>query len=102
MTHIINHTFKEVIFVPYVAVTENLFLEVGNKAITSDGIPSTIKRFERIHVCSESAEWICREYYKMGVWDFIKRWNKNLEVSSMWFLFIGLKKDDRQDNSNGL
>lgn len=102
MTHIINHTFKEVMFVPCVAVTENIFLEAGDKVITSDGIPSTIKRFERVHICSENAEWICREYYKMGVWDFVKRWNRNLEVSSMWFLFIELKKDDRQNHTEDL
>lgn len=103
MTHIINHSYRNHgILVPSVAVTDNIFIKVGDKAITSDGTPCTIKRLEHIHICSENAEWICREYYKIGVWDFVKKWNRNLEVSSMWFLFIELKKDERQNNSDGL
>lgn len=103
MTHIINHTYKpHGILVPYVAIRGNIELYVGDKAITSDGVPCTIKRIEHIHICSENAEWICREYYKIDVWDFVKRWNRNMEVSSMWFLFIELKKDERQNNSDGL
>ena len=103
MTHIINHTYKtHGILVPYVAVTSNIEIYVGDKAITSDGVPCTIKKIEHIHICSEKAEWICREYYKISVWDFVKKWNRNLEVSSMWFLFIELKKDERQNNSDGL
>ena len=103
MTHLINHTYKpHGIFIPYVAITSNIELYVGDKAITSDGVPCTIKRIEHIHICSENAEWICREYYKIGVWDFVKRWNRNMEVSSMIFLFIELAKDERQNNSDGM
>ena len=102
-THLINHTYKpHGIFVPYVAVTGNIELYVGDKAITSDGTPCTIKRIERIHICSENAEWICREYYKIDPWSFLKKWCKSMDVSSMYFLYIELKKDDRQDISDNL
>lgn len=93
--HIINHTFREDILVPYVAVTDNIFLREGHKAVMSDGTPCVIEKIEHLHICGEQAEWWVTNLYKCDVWSFVKKWNASMDVSSMVFLHIKLKKDDR-------
>lgn len=93
--HVINHSYKDNVLIPYVAITDNIFINKGDKVVTSDGVPCTIEEIEHLHICGESAEWWVTNLYKCDVWSFVKKWNSTMQVSSMIFLRLRLKRNDR-------
>lgn len=95
--HIINHSFKEYILVPYVAITNNVYIDKGDLSLTTDGVLCTIKDINLVHICSSTAERIIKAIYNLDPWSFLKRWNQNLEVSSTTFLYLHLERVEKKD-----
>lgn len=101
-THLINHSFQRRMLVPFVATTNNIFFDKGDKVVTKDGVESKIYKVEPVHICSQYAETLIGEIYKIDPWTFLKKWNTNLEVSSTTFLYFELRQDDTEYSNEDL
>ena len=90
----INHSYKEEIIVPIVAVSNNISFLMNNEvkcAIMGDGGKSEILAYEEVHICTLESD--IRRLYNVGAWDFMRKWYKVYpEMNSMLFLKIKLKK----------
>lgn len=93
----IKHKYKERIFVPYVAIENNMqFFEeyMRNKVcdvITSDGIEC--KATEVKERCIIDIANTILQSYAMSAWDYLRLWHKTYpQMDSITFLEIKLTK----------
>lgn len=90
----VNHSFKDTIIVPLVAVTKNIeFIlnEEDKYIVTADDVKCKV-RFWRIRNIFDIQDDI-QNRYKISAWDFLKRWHSvYVDLSSIDFFVIGLEK----------
>ena len=93
----IKHKYKERIFVPYVAIENNMqFFEeyMRNKVcdvITSDGIEC--KAIEVKERCVIDIANTILQVYSMSAWEYLKLWHKTYpQMDSITFLEMKLTK----------
>lgn len=95
-SHFINHSFREMIIVPYVAITNNVdfLMSNGDKFITTaDGIKCKVQSYEEKHICE--LEQDIQSLYGIDAWSFVKRWYKaDKDMQSMYFIKIKLVKEE--------
>lgn len=95
MIYKVLHTFKDEIFVPLLAISPNiefLFDKKKKLIVTSDNIQTTVVRFERVHILSDKAQELVKRLYNVDVYSFMRRWYSALDITSMEFVYINLKK----------
>lgn len=105
MIYKVLHTFKDEIFVPLLAISPNiefLFDKKKRLVVTSDNIQAEVVRYENIHILSDESRELIRHLYDTDVYSFMRRWYSALDITSMEFIYMKIKKYDRQDNSNDL
>ncbi|MGN0929861.1 MAG: hypothetical protein ACI4N3_04435 [Alphaproteobacteria bacterium] len=102
--HHIYHSFRDKIFVPMLAVSNNvdfLFYENDEKIVLmQDGILAKVKNWKTIHILSKEAEGIISMLYKIDVMTFLKKWYNSLPIETMEFLYIELEKYDGKGKDN--
>lgn len=91
----IQHSFKEEIVIPIIALYNNFDFLYNNKedkyVKTSDGYICVVKKYELIHICN--LENKIYNIYKINLIDYIKRWyNACPQMDSMMFLVLNLEK----------
>lgn len=94
--YFINHSFKEEIIVPLVAVSNNVSF-VTNKeqryVVLGDGCLCSVNACEEHHICA--LEQDIRKLYGVTAWDFMRKWYRTYpDMSSMFFLKIKLEKNE--------
>lgn len=94
--HYLNCKFKEEIFIPLVAIKDNIDFLCNDKdreCQTIDGIKCTAYNVKEIHIATEEAETIVKNIYNMDLLKFLRTWYKvDKKLNSMWFVRIKLKK----------
>ena len=103
MIYKVLHTFKDEIFVPLLAISPNvefLFDKMKRLIITSDNLQATVSIWKSLHILSDEAREIVARLYKTDVYSFMRRWYSSLDITSMQFVYMSIKKYDRQDNSS--
>lgn len=104
MIYKVLHTFKDEIFVPLLAISPNVdfLFDKGEKLIVaSDNIRAKVTRFNTIHVLSDEARELIKRLYGVDVYPFMKKWHSALDIASMEFVYMNLKKyeeEHREDN----
>lgn len=88
----INHKFKELVVVPFVAIHNNFdFLLSDNKKILifADGIKAKVLNYQIKHICE--IEDIIKHLYQCDAWTFLKKWYRSQPaMDSMRFLIISV------------
>lgn len=95
MIYKVLHTFKDEIFVPLLAISPNvefLFDKKKRLVVTSDNIQNMVVRFERMHILSDEAQELVKRLYNVDVYSFMKKWYSALDITSMEFIYMNLKK----------
>ena len=92
--HVVKHTLKDRMIVPYVAITNNLelFLTKGDHYVmTADGYHCKIAYCEEKHICELEDE--IQKIYGIDAWSFVRKWHRSApQMDSMHFLVLDLKK----------
>ena len=99
--YFIHHSFKSQIFVPLVAINNNVeFLYgQGDKICRmTDGIIARATKIEIIHIASERAEEIIKSIYGMNVLSFMRKWYNAVAFSTVQFIYIELEKWKEEKN----
>ena len=95
--HRINHSFKNEIIVPIVAISNNidfLLCKCEKRVLTSDNVECTVESHEEVHMCKLGDD--VKRLYDMEMWPYIMRWyNVDPNMSSMEFVKIKLKKYEK-------
>lgn len=91
----INHRFREEVIVPLAAITNNInFLFSNDERIVllGDGTKGKVTSCEEVHICA--LEQDINNLYKMGAWDFIKRWYKIYpNMDTMYFVKLKITNE---------
>lgn len=102
--HHIYHSFRDKIFVPMLAVSNNVaFIMYENEekiVLMQDGTLAKVRGWRTIHILSKEAEEMVSMLYKIDVMSFLKKWYNSLPIETMEFLYIELEKyvGKEQDN----
>lgn len=89
--------YKPIIFIPYVAIDENIdFITARSgerECVTADGIKCIANNVKGVNTLSFEAESIIKEIYDVEVLEFLRTWYRVYEyLDSLTFLRIELKK----------
>lgn len=104
MIYKVLHTFKNEIFVPLLAISSNadfLFDKKKRLIVTSDNIQAVVTRFDSLHILSDEARELVKRLYNVDVYSFMRKWHSALDIASMEFVYMNLKKyeeEHREDN----
>jgi hypothetical protein len=104
MIYKVLHTFKDEIFVPLLAISSNvdfLFDKKKRLIVTSDNIQAVVTRFDSLHILSDEARELVKRLYNVDVYSFMRKWHSALDIASMEFVYMNLKKyeeEHREDN----
>lgn len=104
MIYRVLHTFKDEVFVPLLAISPNVefFFDTKKRLmVTSDNIQASVVTWESIHILSEEARELVKRLYDTDVYSFMKKWHAALDIASMEFVYMNLKKyegEHREDN----
>lgn len=97
MTYPILHNFKEEVFLPICAISDNIdfMLDKDEKrVITNDKVTCEVICVDYVHILSEEAKVLINRIYGMDdVYAFMKNWYNTLKyIQSMDFVHLRLKK----------
>lgn len=93
--YLVHHSFKSQIFVPLVAINNNVeFLYGRGDKICrmNDGIIAKATKIEIVHIASERAEEIIKSLYGMNVLAFMRKWYNAVAFSTVEFIYVELEK----------
>jgi hypothetical protein len=103
MIYKVLHTFKDEIFVPLLAISPNVSFFFDKKkrlVVTSDNIQASVVRFESMHILSDDARDLVQRLYNVDVYSFMRKWYSSLDITSMEFVYMILKKYEGSDNES--
>ncbi len=92
--HLINHSFKPTILVPYAAISNNIdyILSKPKKVRLPKGVKAEVLKSEEICLCDSDMEQLVQQIYGMHVWEFIKKWHRQYpHFDGVRFVRIELK-----------
>lgn len=97
MIHVIHHSFKPRILVPYIAITDNIPFTCNGKikqeVRLSDGNTYEALLLETINILSDRGEKLIKEIYNLDTIQILKKWYKyDSHFESLEFVLIELKE----------
>ena len=97
MDYNIAHTFAPEIYIPWVAINDNLQFITDNEPIivTGDMVEAKVIERREIHVLSSEGAELIRRLYNLSLDPFLKRWYaKYPHMTSLGFVYFKLEKID--------
>lgn len=99
--HHIKHKFRDVVILPFAAISNNIDFLMFDKATkhvkTSDDVECVVTSWAEVHICDLEDD--IKELYGRDAWSFLKTWHKFEPcMTSMNFIKMKLRKYDFSDN----
>lgn len=99
--HKINHSFKPKVFVPMLAVSNNIdFISNDNEekmVMMNDSTIARVKKYEKLHILSPEAESAVSEIYSIDLLTYLRKWYNVMDITTMEFLLIELEKVEKKN-----
>lgn len=95
MIYRIQHTFKDEIFLPILAIRSNcewIFDKNKKMVVTSDKVMAKVTYEEKLHLLSQDAQEIIQRLYKTDVLSFARKWYSAMPISTMEFYYLRLER----------
>lgn len=94
MKFIIKHKSVNEAFIPYAAIENNIdFFRIKSKkhVVFTDNSEKEVTDINEFKICSDTGEKLCKELYNMSWHKFLKLWNEDLDIDSLYFVHIKFK-----------
>ena len=76
ITHNVEHKSAREMLIPYVAISDNVNIQVGNIVVSSDFKELEVARIGHLHALSPDAANTISNLYKIDVMTYLKAWYK--------------------------
>ena len=94
MIYKISHRYREEVFVPLLAIEDNMnFLKEDYQVVeTSEGIQCKVTSFTFLNAVGKEGRELIKTLYDMSLEVFLVRWHGVTNMSGLMFCWIKMKK----------